>query len=153
MTTLYLVRKWFLKSVKQYSKWECSLSSSPTSPCHAGIQGENNFNSNMSYSAWLCVKILRSNAGFQEMLVYELTSYTRWCLLNYLTHLFYDQIVKNLIYVWWWFSLCWNSFELIQNFRYYVLSKYQYIYTSHYHKVLCKVLFIGSSHIDMCHYQ
>ena len=74
MTTLYLVRKWFLKSVKQYSKWECGLSSSPTSPCHAGIQGENNFNSNMSYRAWLCVKILRSYAGFQVTLVYELTS-------------------------------------------------------------------------------
>ena len=141
------------KSVKKYSKWECSLSSSPTSPCHAGIQGENNFNSNMSYRAWLCVKILRSYAGFQVTLVYELTSYTRWCLLNSLTHLFYDQIVKYLIYVWWWFSLCWNSFELIQNFRYYVLSKYRYIYTSHYHKVLCKVLFICSSHIDMCYYQ
>ena len=46
------------------------------------------FNSNMSYRAWLCVKILRSYAGFQLTLVYELTSYTRWCLLNYLTHLF-----------------------------------------------------------------
>ena len=107
----------------------------------------------MSYRAWLCVKILRSYAGFQVTLVYELTSYTRWCLLNSLTHLFYDQIVKYLIYVWWWFSSRWNSFELIQNFRYYVLSKYRYIYTSHYHKVLCKVLFIGSSHIDMCYYQ
>ena len=74
-------------------------------------------------------------------------------MLNSLTHLFHDHIVKYLIYVWWWFSLCWNSFELIQNFRYYVLSKYRYIYTSHYHKVLCKVMFIGSSHIDMCYYQ
>src|ERR1041384_5153348 len=99
MTTLYLVRKWFLKSVKQHSKWECGLSSSPTSPCHAGIQGKNKFNSNMSYRAWLCIKILRSNTGFPMTLVYELTSYTQWCLLNSLTHLFYDQIVKYLIYV------------------------------------------------------
>ena len=75
---------------------------------------ENNFNSNMSYRAWLCVKILRSYTGFRVTLVYELTSYTWWCLLNSLTHLFHDQIVKYLIYVWWWFSLCWNSFELIQ---------------------------------------
>ena len=71
---------------------------------------ENNFNSNMSYRACLCVKILRSYTGFQVTLVYELTSYTQWCLLNSLTHLFYEQIVKYLIYVWWWFSLCWNSF-------------------------------------------
>ena len=38
-----LVRKWFLKSVKQYSKWECGSSSSPTSPWHAGIQGRKQF--------------------------------------------------------------------------------------------------------------
>src|SRR4051812_32215656 len=99
MTTLYLVRKWFLKSIKQYSKWECGLSSSPTSPCHAEIQGRNNFNSNMSYRAWLCVKIRRIYTGFQVTLVHELTSYTRLCLLNSLTHLFYDRIVKYLIYV------------------------------------------------------
>src|SRR3954466_13636410 len=79
MTTLYLVRKWFLKSVKQYSKWECGLSSSPTSPWHAGIQGRKQFvfNSNMSYRAWLCVTTLRSYMGFRVTLVYELTSYTR----------------------------------------------------------------------------
>ena len=82
-----------------------------------GFRVENNFNFNMSYRVWLCVMILRSYTGFRVTLVYELTSYTLWYLQNSLTHLFYDQIVKYLIYVWWWFSLCWNSFELIQNFR------------------------------------
>ena len=51
-------------------------------------------------------------------------------------------------------SLCVETvIEPIQNFRLYALYKYQYIYIGHYHKVLCKVLFIGSSHIDMCYYQ
>ena len=90
------------------------LSTSSALPCHVGIQRENKFNSNMSYRVWLCVMILRSYMGFRMTLVYELTSYTLWCLLNSLTHLFYDQIVKYLIYVWWWFSLCWNSLNLFK---------------------------------------
>ena len=131
MTTLYLVRKWFLKALSSIVNG--SVVQVHHRPHHVMLEFrvENNFNSNVSYRAWLCVKILRSNTGFQVTLVHELTSYTWWCLLNSLTHLFYDQIVKYLIYVWWWSSLCWNSFEHIQNFRLYVLSKYRYIYTSH----------------------